>query len=105
MAIGAALIVNTSLTELHLWKNNIGEAGARAVGACVASNRSLTFLGLSFNHINDAGARCLCDEIERAHNTTLTTLWLEGNDDITEAVQRELEERMKAHNPQLDIDF
>ncbi len=59
----------TTLTTLSLFRNRIGDEGAKAL----AQNTTLTTLDLVGNNIGDEGAKAL------AQNTTLTTLYLGGN--------------------------
>ena len=45
-AIGEALKVNTSLTEIYLTDNNIGDEGGKAIGEALKVNTSLTKINL-----------------------------------------------------------
>ena len=45
-AIGEALKVNTSLTEIYLDGNNIGVEGGKAIGEALKVNTSLTEINL-----------------------------------------------------------
>ena len=47
-AIGEALKVNTSLTEIDLGRNNIGDEGGKAIGEALKVNTSLTFIAFCF---------------------------------------------------------
>ena len=102
ISIAAALRSNRCLTSLDLGGNGLGDGGAAAFGAVLqADNRSLTDLHLDFNDIGPAGGAALAAAFEPAAdgqlqeteeaaaaavaavaggNTTLTNLWLHGND-------------------------
>ena len=57
IALGAALEKNSTLIELHLRDNQIGDAGVTALaGACASGSlASLRMLGLDENKIGDEG--------------------------------------------------
>ena len=56
-AIGEALKVNTSLTKINLYENNIGDEGGKAIGEALKVNISLTEIILACNKIGDEGER------------------------------------------------
>ena len=72
-----AMATNSTVTELHLSKNDIGDSGAAALAKAVEINSTLTHLNLSFNEIGDSGAAALAKSMEI--NSTLTELDLSGN--------------------------
>jgi hypothetical protein len=76
-AIAAELEVNTTLTELNLWDNPIGDAGAASLADALRANTALALLILYKNLIGDAGATALAEVL--AVNTTLTELNLFKN--------------------------
>ena len=53
-AIGEALKVNTSLSEIYLYGNNIGDEGAKAIGEALKVNTSLNEIGIG-NNIGSIG--------------------------------------------------
>jgi len=63
-AIAAMLRTNSSLTLLFLQGNNIGDAGAEAIAAMLRTNRSLTTLYLHDNKIGDAGKKAVREAVE-----------------------------------------
>ena len=72
-----ALSVNTTLTNLNLSNDRIGDSGAGSLSRALAVNTTLTHLNLSGNRIGDSGAGYLSDAL--AINTTLTNLNLCDN--------------------------
>jgi Ran GTPase-activating protein (RanGAP) involved in mRNA processing and transport len=54
-AMGEALAVNTTLTQLNLGSNLLGKEGGRAIGEALAVNTTLTQLDLSGNKIGCTG--------------------------------------------------
>ena len=76
-ALGQCLKHNTSLTTLELNSNKIGNVGATDLGECLKCNKSLTRLELSGNEIGNDGATALGECLK--HNTSLTTLILRSN--------------------------
>ena len=72
-----ALAVNTTLTNLNLRENNIGDSGAASLSDAIKVNTGLTNLGLSWSNIGDSSAASLSDAIKV--NTALTNLDLSWN--------------------------
>ena len=68
---------NSSLTQLKLSHNSIGDAGATALAEALRENSSLTVLNLFYNKIGDAGATGLAEALRA--NSTLTKLVLSEN--------------------------
>ena len=64
------MIVNTTLTQLDLRDNNIGDAGAASLAEAMKVNTTLTQLDLSRNPIGVAGAAFLAEAMK--FNTTVT---------------------------------
>eukprot|EP00435_Cladocopium_sp_Y103_P016880 s1665_g4.t1 len=60
-ALGEALKVNNTLTNLYLWQNDIGAAGALALAAGLRQNRGLDMLVLSRSSVGDEGRQALED--------------------------------------------
>ena len=73
-----AIKVNTVLTNLHLSGNRTGDSGAGFLSDAIKVNTVLTKLDLSVNRIGDSGAASLSDAIKV--NTVLTNLNLSGNE-------------------------
>jgi hypothetical protein len=76
-ALAAALKTNTALTTLDLSYNDLGDAGAQALAAALKTNPSLATLQLGSNQLGEAGAQALAAALKT--NTALTTLYLGGN--------------------------
>ncbi|CAF1540590.1 unnamed protein product [Adineta steineri] len=70
---------NTTLTELNLSTNQLGDKGAQAAAKALQKNTTLTKLYLNQNQIGDEGAQVLGEALQ--NNTTLTILML-GNNQI-----------------------
>ena len=76
--IAEALRINSTLTELHLCDNGIGDQGVTALAEALKVNSTLTELHLHHNNIGDQGATGLADALKV--NSTLTVLHLDDND-------------------------
>jgi predicted nucleic acid-binding Zn-ribbon protein len=68
------LKTNTTLKELDLGYNGIGDAGGKAFAEMLKTNTTLKALDLSDNGIGDAGGKALAEMLKT--NTTLTALYL-----------------------------
>ncbi|KAF9276164.1 hypothetical protein BGZ68_010214 [Mortierella alpina] len=68
---------NSTLRELHLAGNSIGDSGARAISEALKTNSTLIILDLVGNSIKDDGARALSEALKI--NLTLTSLDLRSN--------------------------
>ena len=68
---------NSTLTELNISGNNLGNRGASALAGALHVNSALTKLGLSLNGIDDDGAAALGAALRV--NRTLTCLHLGRN--------------------------
>ena len=75
-AMGEALAVNTTLTQLGLYAKPIGSTGASAISQALEVNTALTVLDLGNNCIRGKGARKMAKALQVNH--VLTTLRLEG---------------------------
>ena len=75
--LSKALSVNSSLTNLDLSYNSIGDSGAASLSQALAVNSSLTNLSLNLNSIGDFGAASLSQAL--AVNSSLTNLDLSAN--------------------------
>ena len=76
-SLSQALAANSSLTNLDLRMNSIGDTGAESLSQALAVNSSLTKLVLCGNSIGDTGAESLSQAL--AVNSSLTKLVLSGN--------------------------
>jgi Ran GTPase-activating protein (RanGAP) involved in mRNA processing and transport len=76
-AIAEALKCNTSLIELDLSSNGIGDSGASAMAGVLRNNTTLCRLQLHDNGIGSEGGKALGDAL--VHNRTLTHLGISGN--------------------------
>ncbi|CAF3972958.1 unnamed protein product [Adineta steineri] len=68
---------NKTLTTLNLLNNQIGDKGAQYLGEALQKNKTLTKLELYENQIGDEGAQYLGEALQK--NTTLTKLDLSYN--------------------------
>ena len=71
-SLSQALTVNSSLTNLYLGGNSIGDTSAESLSQALAVNSSLTKLVLSWNSIGDTGVEFLSQAL--AVNVSLTNL-------------------------------
>ena len=77
-SLSYALTVNVTLTDLDLSRNDIGASGAGSLSDALTVNTTLTDLDLSGNGIGDSGAAFLSEAL--TGNTTLTHLNLSLNE-------------------------
>ena len=47
--------MNTTLTELNLWNNRLGEGGGQVIAAALRENHTLTKLNLWNNSVGEGG--------------------------------------------------
>ena len=76
-SLSLALKANSSLTNLDLTLNSIGDTGAEFLSQALRVNSSLTYLDLTENSIGDTGAESLSQAL--TVNSSLTNLDLTGN--------------------------
>jgi hypothetical protein len=77
-ALAMALQTNTTLTQLDLDVNELGAESSKAMGEALKMNTTLTQLSLNSNQLGDAGGCALAMALQT--NTTLTQLSLGGNE-------------------------
>ena len=75
--IAAVLEANTTLTNLNLFNNNLGPAGAESLATALKTNKTLTDLYLAGNNLGPAGAESFARALKT--NTTLRNLNLSSN--------------------------
>eukprot|EP00900_Chrysochromulina_parva_P006822 jgi/Chrpa1/16140/Chrysochromulina_OHIO_Genome00021933-RA len=96
-ALATSLERNMTLETLDLRRSGIGADGARALAASLERNKTLETLDLRRNDIGDDGARALAASLEK--NTTLVKLGLAGNDigdDVLKALEALLKDPLRA---------
>ena len=62
--VAEALKVNTSLNQIYLFSNNIGDEGTKHVAEALKVNTSLKEMGLNCNTIGDDGAKQLAEALK-----------------------------------------
>ena len=87
---GQRAYIAREIVSLNLHGNQLGaDGGAAKLAAMLASNTSLTNLNLSYNYLGDAGAAALAPGLEA--NTTLTRLKIQYDiADIDDAARQQL---------------
>ena len=100
--LAEAMKVNTTLAQLSVWSNNIGDAGAASLAEAMKVNTKLTQLDLQSNNIGDAGAASLAEAMKV--NTTLTQVNLKSNN-IGDAGAASLAEAMKVNTKLTQLDL
>ena len=75
--LAAMLEANTTLTNLNLFNNNLGPAGAESLATALKTNKTLTDLYLAGNNLGPAGAESFARALKT--NTTLRNLNLSSN--------------------------
>ena len=93
-AIGEALKVNTSLTEISLGGNNIGDEGGKAIREALKVNTSLTKIVLHDNNIGSEGGKAIGEALKV--NTSLNWIDLRSNNIGDEGKQLLLDARKEA---------
>ena len=78
-ALGRALPLSRSLTELRLDKNGLGDAGAAGLARGLFRNTSLTYLSVADNGIRGAGTAAIAEALRYSTRTGVVTLRLDGN--------------------------
>ena len=74
MMLGQGLSMNSSLTEIRLSANQIGDEGATAMGTALITNHTLTTLNLGDCQIGSAGCVVLGEGL--GVNSSLTEICL-----------------------------
>jgi Ran GTPase-activating protein (RanGAP) involved in mRNA processing and transport len=96
MAFAETLTTNTSLQELWLANNSIGDAGVASLAEALCSNTTLTDLNLGCNRLTNEGASSLAGALHEA-NVTLQTLTIAYNpgvgDEGKDAIQSVVEQK------------
>ena len=100
--LATALKTNTTLTDLSLFLNNIGPAGAESLATALKTNTTLTSLDLFCNNIGPAGAESLATALKA--NTTLTNLVLYDND-LGPAGAESLSTALKTNTTMTNLDL
>lgn len=77
ISLSSWITTNTSLTDLDLSNNKIGDTGATAIGTLLTTNSTLIIIQLWYNMIGDDGAVALGCSLK--NNNSLIRLHLEGN--------------------------
>ena len=78
-ALGLALPLSRSLTEMRLDRNDLGDAGAAGLARGLFRNASLVYLSVANNGIRDVGIKAIADALRNSTRTAVATLRLEGN--------------------------
>lgn len=77
-AISDVLKVNTVVTDLNLYHNDIGPRGAAALARALRKNYTLSIINLDMNNIGDEGVQEFMDTLN-GFNTSLTVLKVANN--------------------------
>jgi Ran GTPase-activating protein (RanGAP) involved in mRNA processing and transport len=94
--IAFALTENKVLTRFHLYNNSINDDQASILAEMLKRNASLKVLGLQGNNIGDDGAMSILDALTEC-NTTLTSLVLTSNANISSSILSAIEDVVKAN--------
>ena len=74
-----ALLFNSTLRWLSLYRNIFGVEGARAIGKALSKNKALEFLDIGHNRIRQTGLKAICDGILENPGSKLQRLGLRSN--------------------------
>ena len=72
------LKVNTVLTDLNLYHNDVGPRGASALARALRKNSTINIIDLDMNNIGDEGVQEFMETLD-GHNTSLTELKVANN--------------------------
>ena len=84
-----AVVRAGTVTEVSLFSQSIGDAGATQLADVLGTNTSVKKLNLGYNSIGDPGATQLADALRT--NTSVKKLYLGGN-----TIGKELEDSIEA---------
>lgn len=85
-----ALKINTGLLVLKLYKNNASDSGAEKLALSLKENTSLQRLYLGSNSIGNTGAQAFVECIGGGSNSTIRTLDLYGNQNVSHETQTKI---------------
>jgi len=85
-----ALKINTGLLVLKLYKNNASDSGAEKLALSLKENASLQRLYLGSNSIGNTGAQAFVECIGGGSNSTIRTLDLYGNQNVSHETQTKI---------------
>ena len=89
------------ITDINLYQNRIGDAGAEAFADALSSNKRLRTVHLSHNEITLTGFRALLQVVLSREARHIEQLWLDGNSfDINSRKMQPLMDQMRR---QLDL--
>ena len=100
--LSEALKVNSTLTQLDLRRNDIGDKGATGIAKALKVNSTLTVLYLSGNDVGDQGATGLAEALKV--NSALTVLHLRSND-VGDQGATGLAEALKVNSTLTELDL
>ena len=101
-AISDCLKINTVITELDLYHNDVGPRGASALARALRKNYTLNIINLDMNNIGDEGVQEFIDTLH-GHNTSLTKLKV-ANNHVNPVQLRDLNVLLE-HNEALKVDL
>ena len=94
--------MNTTITELDLYHNDVGPRGASALARALRKNYTLNIINLDMNNIGDEGVQEFIDTLN-GHNTSLTKLNV-ANNHVNPVQLRDLNVLLE-HNEALKVDL
>jgi len=94
--------VNTTLTNLNLCQNVLGEGGTQAIAAVLRVNTTLTNLNLGDNSLGGGGGQAIAAALRV--NTTLTELNLNSNR-LGKGVKSEVRQSWGNRGGTLELDW
>ena len=103
--LSALVVLSTTLTELIVADNQLGDQGIAAIATALSGNAHtvLSALHLSRTHAGERAAKALLQML--ATNTSLNKLDLRNNPDIDAEMRDKLEKACRAHMPPVRLIF
>ena len=100
LSLAEALRTNSTLTQLYLQYNQIGDTGVGAIAESLKVNSTLTQLDLESNQIGDTGGGAIAESLKV--NSTLTKLYL-GSNQIENEIEETIYEEIKINQAQQQL--
>lgn len=79
VAIAGALLKNSTLKSLNLYRNRVDVDGARSLREVLKVNKTLEFLDLGYNRLREKGIKAITDGLSENPDSKLKSLGVRFN--------------------------